>query len=88
VFDPMHTRGFGSWVPVRPKSDVIRWSIQGGAGIPLCTFGTICQVQLHMAPGGWHNTLPAAVIQAVCIATPGSARINVACRLHSADELY
>jgi len=47
------------------------------------------QVQLNMAPGKLvQYTVPAAVIQAVCIATPGSARINVACRLYSADELY
>jgi hypothetical protein len=47
------------------------------------------QVQFNTAPG-WpaQYTVPAAVIQAVCIATPGSARINVACQLNSADELY
>jgi len=68
--------------------DVIRWSMKGGASIPLCTSGTI-SIQLNMALGRLAQyTVPAAVIQAVCIATPGSARINVACRLYSADELY
>jgi hypothetical protein len=33
-------------------------------------------------------TVLASVIQAVCIATLISARINVAYRLYSADELY
>jgi len=47
------------------------------------------QVQLNMAPGRpAQYTVPATVIQAVCKATPGSARINVACRLYSADKLY
>ena len=47
------------------------------------------QVRLNTAPGRpAQYTVPAAVIQAVCIATPGSARINVAYRLYSADELY
>ena len=44
---------------------------------------------VNMAPGRpAQYTVPASVIQAVCIATPGSARINVAYRLYSADELY
>ena len=47
------------------------------------------QVRLNTAPGRpAQYTVPASVIQAVCIATPGFAGINVACRLYSADELY
>ena len=47
------------------------------------------QVRLNTAPGRpAQYTVPASVIQAVCIATPGFARINVAYRLYSVDELY
>ncbi len=39
------------------------------------------QVQLNMAPvKPAQYTVPAAIIQAVCIATTGFARMNVACR--------
>ena len=42
------------------------------------------------APGGVpaQYTVPAAVIQAVCIAMLGFARLNVAYRLYSVDKLY
>ncbi len=63
-------------------------SMKGGASILPCTSGTICRSGETRHPGGRHNTVPASVIQAVCIATPGSARINVAYRLYSVDELY
>jgi len=63
-------------VPMKSNSDVIRWSMKGGASIPLCTSGTIW---LTLAPGRpAQYTVPASVVQAVCIATLGSARINVA----------
>ncbi len=46
-------------------------------------------IWLTPAPGRpAQYTVPAAVTQAVCIATPGSARINVAYRLYSVDKLY
>ena len=70
--------------PVKP---VIRWSMKGGASIPPCTSGTISG--LTPAPGRpAQYTVPAVVIQAVCIAMPGFARLNVAYRLYSVDKLY
>jgi hypothetical protein len=47
------------------------------------------QVRLNTLPGRpAQYTVPASVNQAVCIATPGFAGINVTCRLYSANELY
>jgi hypothetical protein len=47
------------------------------------------QVRLNTAPGRpAQYMVPASAIQAVCIATPGFARINVTCQLYSANELY
>jgi len=62
---------------------------EGRCKHPALHLGYHLQVRLNMAPGRpAQYTAPASVIQAVCIATPRFARINVACRLYSADELY
>jgi hypothetical protein len=88
VFDPMPRVGsaVGSNEAQRQCHPMVR---AGRCKHPALHLRYHLQVRVNPEPGRpAQYTVPAAVIQAVCIATPGSARINVAYRLYSVDKLY